>query len=136
MSDLVEKLRNLAGRRHIDRGHDAVDEALREAADEIERMRSERPYIIGFNDGWEGAHEQQPGDDRPFIPEDRITALEKENAELRKALEPFAKLAGNFVLDVATKRDVDAVWGYNNNTLTYGDFRRARLASTERTETE
>lgn len=171
MSDLVNKLRDLAGRRHMDRGHDAVDDALREAADEIERFHSERSYIIGFNDGWEGAHEQQPGDDRPFVPEDRITALEKENAELRqladdrlndavrltnektdywlriyeleKALEPFAQAA--LAIRTAERmtrrefRDDDTfqsgvAWrdGDKVKTVTIGDFRRARLASSER----
>lgn len=43
--DLTTKLRDLANQRHRDRGHDAVDDALREAADEIERMRSEQCHI-------------------------------------------------------------------------------------------
>lgn len=45
MPDLITKLRDLANQRHRDRGHDAVDDALREAADEIERMRSEQCHI-------------------------------------------------------------------------------------------
>lgn len=149
MSDLVTKLRDLAGRRHMDRGHDAVDDALREAANEIERFRSERSYIIGFNDGWEGAQEQQPGDDRPFgvvhiVPVDRITALERENAGLRAALEPFAQAALAIrTAERMTRREFrddetfqsGVAWrvGDKVKTITIGDFRRARLASTERT---
>lgn len=39
MSELTDKLRELASRRHMDRGLDAVDDALREAASEIDRLR-------------------------------------------------------------------------------------------------
>lgn len=49
---------------------------LDEAAAELERMRSERPYIIGFNDGWEAAKEPDvPGDDLPF------TTVSKDRAD-------------------------------------------------------
>ncbi|NOV17841.1 hypothetical protein E5S70_17460 [Ensifer adhaerens] len=41
MSDMAERLRDLADQRPKDRGHDAVDDALREAADEIERLQRE-----------------------------------------------------------------------------------------------
>ena len=125
MSYLAERLRKTAecdvleiGRRepHLFDVNDAENWAklMNEAADEIERFHSERSYILGFNDGWEGAQEQQPGDDRPFVPEDRIASLEtevaglklyageksnqyvaamEENKALRKALEPFAQAA-------------------------------------------
>lgn len=48
MTDLVERLNDLAGQRHRDRGLDAVDDALRESASrlsqqdaELERLRRE-----------------------------------------------------------------------------------------------
>jgi hypothetical protein len=147
MPDLATKLRDLANQRHRDRGHDAVDDALRDAADEIERFHSERSYILGFNDGWEGAQEQQPGDDRPFVPEDRIASLEtevaglklysgeksnqyvaamEENKALRKALEPFAN--SDMAPDIYD--DDSCVAGCCD--FTCADLRRARLASSEK----
>lgn len=35
---------------------DQVSDKLKEQALEIERYKSERPYIIGHNDGWDAAH--------------------------------------------------------------------------------
>ncbi len=40
MSEIAERLRDLADQRHMDRGHDAVDDALREAADEISSLKA------------------------------------------------------------------------------------------------
>ncbi|KNY11869.1 hypothetical protein AKG11_32740 [Shinella sp. SUS2] len=56
-----------------------------------------------------------------------IAALRAEKDELRKALEPFAKLAGRFMDETSQrlKPDDHNVWGYGDETLTYGDFRRA-----------
>lgn len=51
---IVERLRDRAKFNTAENPQRLMDEA----ADEIERMRSERAYIIGFNDGWESAHEQ------------------------------------------------------------------------------
>lgn len=77
-SDLIERLRTAAFVRFHDGWESytlAADAATRietlereveELRGEIERMRSDRLYIIGFNAGWESAHEQQPGDDSPF----------------------------------------------------------------------
>jgi hypothetical protein len=78
---------------------------------------------------------------------DRITALEKENAELRKALEPFAQAALAIrTAERMTRREFHdddtfqsgVAWreGDKVKTVTYGDFRRARLASTERSGDE
>ncbi len=39
MFDLIERLRDMADLRHRDRGNDAVDDALREAATEISALR-------------------------------------------------------------------------------------------------
>jgi hypothetical protein len=58
----------------------------------------------------------------------RIAALEKENAELRKALEPFAN--SDMAPDIYD--DDSCVAGCCD--FTCADLRRARLASTERTE--
>ncbi|WP_242221584.1 hypothetical protein [Shinella zoogloeoides] len=56
-------------------------------------------------------------------------ALQRENAELREALKPFAVIAGRFSDETSRrlKPDDHNVWGYGDErTLTYGDFRRAR----------
>ncbi|WP_312418294.1 hypothetical protein [Shinella sp.] len=56
-------------------------------------------------------------------------ALQRENAELREALRPFAVIAGRFSDETSRrlKPDDHNVWGYGDErTLTYGDFRRAR----------
>lgn len=44
----------------------SLEREVEELRGENARMRSERLYIIGFNAGWESAHEQQSGDDSPF----------------------------------------------------------------------
>lgn len=55
-------------------------------------------------------------------------ALQRENAELREALSPFSVLASRFSDETSRrlKPDDHNVWGYGDDTLTYGDFRRAR----------
>ena len=48
MSEIVNRLRDLADSRHMDRGHDAVDEALREAANELEEFKSRYEKWVGI----------------------------------------------------------------------------------------
>ncbi|WP_156334086.1 MULTISPECIES: hypothetical protein [unclassified Shinella] len=57
-------------------------------------------------------------------------ALRAERDDIRKALEPFAKLAGRFMDETSRrlKPDDHNVWGYGDETLTYGDFRLAAAA--------
>lgn len=63
---------------------------------------------------------------------DRLTALDAENAKLRKALEPLKRIADAvFYIDEdfemnASRDDADNVWGFDNAYLTYGDLRAAR----------
>jgi hypothetical protein len=47
--------------------------------------------------------------------------------EAEKVIAPFAKLGANFVHEdySSTKADSQTVWGFNNDELTYGDFRAA-----------
>ncbi|NTG48633.1 hypothetical protein G6M04_14665 [Agrobacterium rhizogenes] len=42
MSEIVERLKDMSEFRHMDRSQDAMDDIMREAADEITRLRSER----------------------------------------------------------------------------------------------
>lgn len=122
MSDLVERLRDMADQRHMDRGNDAVDDALREAADRIEAIEKENAEL------------RQLADDRL---NDAVRLTNEKTDywlriyELEKALEPFAREADCYDPDDG---DGDQIpWG----TPVYfkiRDLRRARLASTERTE--
>jgi len=54
---------------------------------------------------------------------DRIAALEAKNAELRKALKPFAAIGRE--MSNSIKTDGHAAWGYSDATVTFGDFRDA-----------
>lgn len=47
MSDIVERLRGMADQRHMVRGNDAVDDALREASTEISTLRSRVEELEG-----------------------------------------------------------------------------------------
>jgi len=60
---------------------------------------------------------------------DTIRALASELLKLREAVKPFAAL-GQYILDedLQTKPDDRAIWGFDRNELTYGDFRRAAKA--------
>lgn len=53
-------------------------------------------------------------------------ALQRENAELREALEPFAAIADQLPIRSVGVPDHRSVWGYDGVELSYGDFRRAR----------
>lgn len=52
MSDLVERLRDLASQRHRDRGVDAVDDAMREAADRLDQLERELETANGLWTFW------------------------------------------------------------------------------------
>jgi len=56
--DITERLRGLASSRHMDRSQDEMDAAMVEAADIIARFKSERSFVIGFNEGWDEAMER------------------------------------------------------------------------------
>lgn len=53
-------------------------------------------------------------------------AMNREMAELREALQPFARLADELSVDMGSKPNDRPIWGFNGAELTYGDFRRAR----------
>lgn len=58
----------------------------------------------------------------------RADAAEASLKEAVELLKPFAELAGDFMDDdhMSSKADDRTVWGYNDNELTYGEFRAAR----------
>lgn len=56
----------------------------------------------------------------------KLEALQRENAELREALKPFALLADELSIDMSSRPNDRPAWGFNDAELTYGDFRRAR----------
>ena len=67
----------------------------------------------------------------------QYVAAMKENAELRKALEPFAKEADKWPIGRASDEyrvKISLATKIMASAFTVGDLRRARLASTERTE--
>ena len=53
-------------------------------------------------------------------------ALQRENVELREALEPFAAIADQLPIRSVGVPDHKPLWGYDGVELSYGDFRRAR----------
>lgn len=59
---------------------------------------------------------------------EKLEAMQREMAEMREALRPFSVLASRFSDETSRrlKPDNHNVWGYGDDTLTYGDFRRAR----------
>lgn len=69
--------------------------------------------------------------------EARITALQAREKALREALRPFARFAD--VLEVGNNLNMKRsempndheVYGFNNEAITMGDFRRARTVSEE-----
>ncbi|WP_318913422.1 hypothetical protein [Shinella zoogloeoides] len=76
-------------------------------------------YVFGFDEAAKAIAE---------IIARQAEALQRENAELREALKPFSTIAGRFCDETSRrlKPDDHNVWGYGDDTLTYGDFRRAR----------
>ena len=75
---------------------------------------------------------QQCRDDASFIAAANpatVAALASELLKLREAVKPFAAL-GQYILDedLQTKPDGQAIWAFDRNDLTYGDFRRAAKA--------
>lgn len=114
---------------------------MNEAADLIESLRSENERlgnlakslseildamdreeaiidVLADRDSWRDQCSQR---------DDDLARIAKERDDAMKALEPFAKLAGRFMDETSRrlKPDDHNVWGYGNETLTYGDFRRA-----------
>ena len=69
MTDIVERLRDTADMRHMDRGNDAVDDIMREAAAEIEHLRLSlsEARATGRREGLEEAAKIVEEDTRPAL---------------------------------------------------------------------
>ena len=97
--------------------------------DEVWSSASRYVATAGFTAGWQPGTASVQADFIATCDPDTIRALASELLKLREAVKPFAAL-GQYILDedLQTKPDDRAIWGFDRNELTYGDFRRAAKA--------
>jgi hypothetical protein len=81
---------------------------------------------LARNAGWSTSGDVRDISHALFAERQRSDSLKALCDEMAKALEPFAKLASEFVdeEDFRHKPDDRTVWGFNDHDLSYGDFRR------------
>lgn len=89
---------------------------------------------------WENCEEPY-GELSPPIEDGPISAAFNERPlllslveDMAKALKPLSKVAEEFDRAETDRKNADPVWGYNNATVTYGDFRDALSALSRYTE--
>ena len=93
------------------------------------KPKDSETWIYDPKHEWLEAQSRDEIDAEPlYLDPPPTSELEAENARLRKALEPLAKLADAVFRDGMNtdKRDEDGVWGFDDATLTYGHLRNAR----------
>jgi chromosome segregation ATPase len=108
-------------------GSGAVAEALEDAADHITAQQAEIDRLTGERDHWLGETQRvlKAGQEAAY----KLTAAEARLAEMREALEPFAKWADSLEAEIVDETIAllgppDGLGGH----LTCGEFRRARAA--------